>query len=109
MGKSNVLEFVSNDTLAELTGILKDDDGNVIDITGYTIKLSIGYSSPTTKTASLTDPTNGEFKFTWSAGDLVTGTWDVEIEVTDADGKVQTAQKTARGRQFTFEIAEEIA
>lgn len=109
MASTHILYFVSNDTLPELVGIIKDDDGEVIGIAGYTVKLNIGYDTAKEKTASLTDPTNGEFTITWDAGDLVAGTWNAEIEVTDTDGKVLTAQKTNRNRQFTFVITEEEA
>ena len=109
MASSHILYFVANDTLPELTGVIKDDDGDVIDITGYGVKLNIGYATAKEKTASLTDPTKGVFKVTWVDGDLVAGTWGVEIEVTDADSKILTAQKTNRGRRFTFVISEEEA
>jgi len=87
----NTFYFVENDTLPQITGVYKNSDGTPVDITGYTIELHIKYDTPREITADLTDPTNGEFKFNWVAGDL------------------NTAQKADNKKKLSFVISEEIA
>jgi len=105
----NTFYFVENDTLPQITGVYKNSDGTPVDITGYTIELHIKYDTPREITADLTDPTNGEFKFNWVAGDLKAGTWEAEIEIKNADGKILTAQKADNKKKLSFVISEEIA
>ena len=89
MSAENVIEMVENDTLPELSVTYND-----VDLTGYAIELHIKYNSANggtlTKTATVTSAADGEFKFTWAAGDLKPGRWPAEIEIVDASGKVIT-------------------
>lgn len=87
MAQLIALNYVSGDTKPPLIGRIAD-----VDITGYIIKLHIKYPTPLEKTASIDSAEDGEFSFQWAPTDLVTGRWNAEIEVTDADGKVETAQ-----------------
>jgi len=104
MAELRRLYFVEGDTLPEIEGVYKDADGNVVDITGYTINLNIQYPTVKTIEATLTTPASGEFKFEWSSGDLITGTYNAEIEVIDASGDVITAQKNSDGKKFQLVI-----
>lgn len=61
--------YTAGDRLPELFGTYKG-----VDLTGSIVTLYL--ERPTTlltKTATLVTPTQGRFKFSWSAGDLVAG------------------------------------
>lgn len=105
----NKLYFIAGDTLPEVQGFLKDANGVAVDITGYTIKMHIGYTTVLTKTATLVTPASGEFKFTWLVTDLVQGTPQAEIEITDATGKIITVQETAQKQKLKLVIQAGIA
>lgn len=104
------ITFVTGDTLPAIYGTLKNDDGVVINITGYEIKLHIRLPELVLiKTAVIVDAAAGTFKFSIAADDLSAGTHEAEIEVTDGTGAIQTAQKNTAGRQFCIVVNEEIA
>lgn len=102
------LYFVGGDTNPNIEGVYKDAEGTPIPIAGYTIKLHIKYPTILVKIADLTTPANGEFEFTWEAGDLIAGVYDAEIEVTDDTGKIITAHKNSEGKRFQLVIDKEI-
>jgi hypothetical protein len=64
-----------------------DENDAAIDITDYTIVLSVKLLSGETLTieATVDDPTTGEFTFSWPEGGLAAGTHSAEIIITDAD------------------------
>lgn len=103
------LKFTEGDTLPVISGVLKDDVGDVIDITGYTINLNIQYSTPVTVVATLTTPASGEFQIAFSAGDLIQGTYNAEIEVIDDSGDIITASRVSDDKKFQLVIYPEIA
>ena len=43
-----------------------------------------------TGTPAIVDPLAGTWRYTWEAGELVAGTWAVEVQVTYSGGGVQT-------------------
>jgi hypothetical protein len=85
------LALIAGDT-APTRLIYKDaKTGAAIDISGYTITLTIGYKTGgLSKTAALVADVAGAFEFEWAEGDLVVGTYPAEIIVTDGDGKIKT-------------------
>lgn len=62
------------------------------DLTGASLRLNLRQPSGTviTRTATLDDASSGAWSYAWQAGELVAGTWAVEVEVTYADATVQT-------------------
>jgi len=88
-----VLNFVENNLLPNISVEWKDQD-----ITGYTILLHVRKPNGLkfTKTAVIDDANTGNvsgiamFHFEWSAGDLVAGKSDAEIEVFDVSSKNET-------------------
>lgn len=65
--------------------------GAVIDITGYTFTIKIGYTTPLAKQAVITDAINGGYEFQWLDTDLTSGTFDAEIMVTNPAGQEETS------------------
>ena len=80
--------LIAGDTLpTRLT--YKTAKGAIIDITGYTFSLHIGYPEPLVKAAAVADGPNGVLEIPWAEGDLQAGTWPFEIVVT-VEGKSKT-------------------
>jgi hypothetical protein len=67
-------------------------------ITGYGIKIQIGYPTPLEKAAVITSAAQGKFEFQWAAQDLQIGEWPAKLVITDAAGKLETTQ------EFTLSI-----
>lgn len=83
------------DLLPELTAILKDADGNIVDLTGATsaefhmVPVGGGVAK-VNATATIVDPPAGEVKYTWQGTDTDTvGDFYAEFEVTWV-GKTET-------------------
>ena len=88
-------EFAGEDVLLQFTAT--DEDGDVVNITGYTISAAVAReesdtavlsTSGATITASLSDPTNGVFTIAFSdtnTDDLL-GTYRFQIKLTDGSG-----------------------
>lgn len=93
---SKVVTFaalVSNDTLETFQIEVVDDLDNPIDITGYTINLHVSRPAPTAplvKTATIIDASMGLAQVTWSAGDLIPGNHNFEVQITTAGGDIKT-------------------
>ena len=84
--------FTTGDTAPALTGVCKSDT-TPVNLTGATVVLHIVWADNTTatKTATLTDATNGAWSYTWIGGDLaVAGPARVEAQVTFSGGSVET-------------------
>jgi hypothetical protein len=100
----DTFELIEGDTLPQITGTLTEDDGTTpVDITGYDIKLHVGYDTPLVKTAVIPVGTNGQFAFPWVAGDLTPGLWLAEIQIASPSG-VLTLQKNTQGKRFKIKI-----
>jgi hypothetical protein len=93
------LEFTEGDTIPNIVGTAKNNDGSAMNITGFTFKLHIGYEIPLVKTATILSPAGGTFSFAWGANDLVTGIWDASIEIIAPSGT-----STVRRIQNTSEV-----
>jgi hypothetical protein len=102
------LELVEGDTLPILTGTVTDDDGNPVDISGWTINLHVGYGTPLVKAAQIPVGTDGFYQFVWEEGDLVEGEWEIEVEF-QTDLGVQTFQKTQFDDPLMLKIGHQIA
>mgnify|MGYP001129939400 CR=1 FL=1 len=103
------LNFVTGDTLPVINGRLKNDNGDNIDITGFNIKLHVQLNSGALiKIAEIVDAVTGKFKFVFNSGDLPKGAHRAEIEVTDAAGGIQTAQKNTDDKWFIINVEKEI-
>lgn len=84
-----------NDTAPAIQATLKDADGNVVDLTGATVRFHMRASDDTTKVdaaASITSPpTGGIVSYGWVAADTDTeGRYRAEFEVTYSDGTIET-------------------
>ena len=113
MASTNRIYLTAGDTLPTLEGVLTDDAGTAVDITDYTITCHIGYETPLVRTATITDAAAGEFEVRWQAGDLVAGTWDVEIQYVSSAGTVTSSREAkadgSPGKKIQLVIDEEIA
>jgi hypothetical protein len=98
MSQLTVLNFVEGDTKPPLIGCIPDTD-----ISEYAIALHIKYTTPLVKSATIDNAADGEFSFQWISTDLVAGRYSAEIQVTDADGKIETFQN------ILFVIKDQIA
>ena len=84
-----------NDTSPTFEATLLDADGAAVDYTGA---LSVNFHMTTAAGATLVDaamvetaPLTGVVSYFWNTGDTATaGTHNAEIELTFADGKIQT-------------------
>lgn len=63
-----------------------------INIDGYTFLLRLGRTPTIERTCTIVDAVNGVLMIPWEDGDIVTGTWPMEMRVTDPDGKVNTCK-----------------
>lgn len=102
------IDLVEGDTLPWLTGTITDDDGAVVDVTGWAITLHIGYEPPLVKAATIPTGTDGLYQFAWIAGDLRPGKWPAEVQVVTQIG-VQTFQHTQAGDKLFLNISRQIA
>lgn len=84
-----MIALVADDTLpTPLT--YRTAKGAVIDISSYSFTLRIGYTQVLAKVAAVADGPNGVLQFNWAPGDLVEGTWPIEITAINAAGKEKT-------------------
>ena len=84
-----------NDTAPSLQAILKDGDGNAVDLTGATVEFHMSSVDRTTKTvsqsANIVDAVAGKVQYDWQAGDTDTpGTFLAEWQVTYSNGTTET-------------------
>lgn len=108
--KPNQIRFVEHDTLPALRGALTNDDGTPVNLTGASVKLHVQYDTPLVKVANITNPAGGVWEVTWGATDLVAGTWNYEIQVTDAGGGIRTwNRETATDKPLQMVIDGEVA
>ena len=83
--------FVAGDTAPDLTGTCLSGT-TPANITGATLELHFTRPDKTTLTGTpaIVDPLAGTWRYTWQTGELVAGTWAVELQVTYSGGGVQT-------------------
>jgi hypothetical protein len=94
--------FTAGDRLPEL--LFMDDDGT--NLTGYTITLHLERPNDTVliKPVVPIDITQGRFKVTWEAGDLIAGLGQVaEIQFVTPGGLPETSEK------FLIDVTRELA
>lgn len=102
------IELIEGDTMPWLTGNITHDNGDPVDITGWTITLHVGYSPPLVKTAVIPVGTDGFYYFAWVQGDLLPGRWPAEVQLSTPTG-VQTFQQTHLGGALMLRIFPQIA
>lgn len=98
---ANSFEMIVGATLPSLAFNYLDEAGTPVDISGYTIQLKIrrGAIDTLTKTATLTNPTQGVASFTWSPTDFnAAGSWPAQIVITTTSGGIYKADS------FCFEV-----
>ena len=83
--------FVAGDTAPDLTGTCSSGT-TPANLTGATLELHFTRPDKTTLTGipAIVDPLAGTWRYTWETGELVAGTWAVELQVTYSGGGVQT-------------------
>lgn len=83
-----------NDTSPSLSATLTDASLNAINLTGATVMLHLKAYEGSLKVDAemdITDASGGVVQYDWQVGDTDTaGTYNVEFEVTYADGSVET-------------------
>lgn len=93
--------WVANDEFPEMVCTLQDQD-----LTGFVVTLHMlrKDGSVLVKAATPLDIAQGQFKFSWAAGDLVAGrNQECEIQFVDGGGKPLTS------KLFHIDVREEIA
>lgn len=98
-----------NDTRPVLVATLTNGDGAAINLTGATCRfhLRVGSIVLVDAAAEVIDAAAGQVRYVWQEGDTGTvGFCDAEIEVTYADGGVETFPN---GSQWSVAITGEIA
>jgi hypothetical protein len=83
------------DTSPDFVADLKHPDKSVVVLTGATVKFHMRSSrrgsTPVVGNASIVNDLTGTVKYEWAASDTAsTGDYEVEFEVTFADGKIET-------------------
>jgi hypothetical protein len=87
-------DLVTGDTGSRLKWTLKDRaTGNPIDLTGATVRIRWRGNDGVvvTKTATLFDAENGVISYQFQTGDIIAPKMAIEVEITDAAGKVNTS------------------
>lgn len=87
--------ITQNDTYPPIRGVVKDENGAVVDLTGATVKFIMQPTDDQTDTvnaaATVEDAVNGIVSYSWQAGDTgVPGMYYAEFEVTHGGGGVET-------------------
>ena len=87
--------LISGDTGSKLVVTCKDNETQAtIDLTGATVKLrfSIDGAAVAEKTMTIQTPaTAGKAEYQFLSADLVAGTMQAEVQITDAGGKIITS------------------
>jgi hypothetical protein len=72
------------------TRLVYENNGEPVNITGYTITIKLGYATPVSRVCTIVDAVNGVFEVPWQSGDLVAGNIPCEILVRDGSAKEKT-------------------
>ena len=83
--------FVTGDTAPDLTGTCSSGT-TPANLTGATLELHLTRPDKTviTRAGVVVDGAAGTWRYTWQTGELVAGTWAVELQVTYSGGGLQT-------------------
>ena len=77
---ANEIERFRGDTYPIVVTI--KENSNAVDLTGCTVKMTIGYSTPVTVTGSITDAVNGIVQFNFTESDVSkVGRFEYDIQV----------------------------
>ena len=100
-----------NDTKPILSATLINGDGSVATLSGATVLFKMRKSGETSSTvdssATISDATNGQVAYSWSASDTASvGSYEGEFQVTYADSGIQTFPNS---RYIEIEIVDDIA
>jgi len=84
-----------NDTSPAIQATLKDVDGNVVDLSGATVRFHMRKQGSTTAkvdaAATIVDDVGGIVRYNWTSANTDTvGTYQAEFEVTYVDDTVET-------------------
>lgn len=84
-----------NDTSPAIQATLKDVDGNVVDLSGATVRFHMRKQGSTTAkvdaAATIVDDVGGIVRYNWTSANTDTvGTYQAEFEVTYSDDTVET-------------------
>lgn len=84
-----------NDTSPAIQATLKDVDGNVVDLSGATVRFHMRKQGSTTAkvdaAATIVDDVGGVVRYNWTSANTDTvGTYQAEFEVTYTDETVET-------------------
>lgn len=89
-------KITQNDLYPAISGVCKDDDGNLVDLTGASVKFHMKEpGSDVVKVNAngsvIGSETDGRVAYQWEVGDTDTsGNFQGEFEVTHSDGKPET-------------------
>ena len=99
--------FVAGDTAPDLTGTCTSGT-TPANLTGATLELHLTMPDKTviTRAGVIVDGAAGTWRYTWQTGELVAGTWAVELQVTYSGGGVQTFPAS---RPAYFSVRSQIA
>lgn len=93
--------FVTGDTAPTLSGVVTSGT-TPASLVGAAVVLQLRKPDRTVVTpapaATVTDAAAGAWSYTWATGELIAGTWEVEVQVTYAGGAVQTFPTEAPAR-----------
>jgi hypothetical protein len=100
-----------NDTSPALQVTLKDGNGDVVNLTGCSVRFHMrkigATSTKVDDAATISDPTGGIVYYNWSASDTDTvGSFEAEFEVTFIGGEIESFPNN---KQFIVEITDDIA
>lgn len=108
------VEYKTGDTTPDITGTVTDASGPVNIFSATSIRfIAKNGSNPVIAGVAVkiddgTVPLRGKWKYVWGATDLsISGTWEVEIEVTWSAGKIETFPN-AKGRNPSFTVTDDL-
>ena len=82
------------DTSPAIEATLKDNTGNVVNLTGASVRFhmaTLGFSSKIDAAATIVNASEGKVKYEWQSADTVTAdSFIVEWEITYSDSSVET-------------------
>ena len=100
-----------NDTSPKLAATLKDGNGQVVDVTGASVRFHMAKLNSSTvitdASATVTNGSAGTVEYAWTASDTASiGTFRGEFEVTFSTGLIQTYPNSG---YISIQITDEIS
>jgi len=97
---SSIFWIKQNDTGPAIAATLRDANGDVVDLTGASVRFHMRLKGSTTAkvdaAATVVSASLGEVSYGWAAADTDTvGKFDAEFEVTHSDASVETFPNTS--------------